>query len=146
MRNDLPLATTLEVRDRCLCLSVHRAARAISRHFDDAFRRFALSHGQFSLLITLNRPEPPRVSEVSKLLGMDRTTLTANLKPLKRRGLVRVKVDEKDRRGRRLMLTKRGGDLLVLAVPVWRAAHDALDAELKPVAPEQLRANLLPLG
>ena len=91
---------TLMVRDNCLCLHVQRAARALARRFDDAFRPFDLTNGQFSLLMSLNRPQPPTLGSVASLLAMDRTTLTAALKPLERRGLVKVAVDKEDRRSR----------------------------------------------
>src|SRR5919199_1291024 len=118
--------TTLEVRDTCLCLHVQRAARALARRFDEALRPLGLTHGQFSLLMSLNRPEPPTIGSVSALLGMDRTTLTANLKPLERRGLATVVVDPSDRRGRRLILTTKGRTLLSDAMPIWRREHDAV--------------------
>ncbi|MCB1343496.1 MAG: winged helix-turn-helix transcriptional regulator [Pseudooceanicola sp.] len=121
MREDLPITVTHEVRDTCLCLHLQRAARAVGRLFDDALRPVGLSHGQFSLLVSLNRPEAPRLGDVARLLGMDRTTLTANLKPLERRGLLTVSPDPADRRSRRLALTPDGEALLVRAVPVWRA-------------------------
>ncbi|MGB3409366.1 MAG: MarR family transcriptional regulator [Jannaschia sp.] len=140
------LSDTLEVRDRCLCFRTQRAARVLARRFDAAFRPFDLNNGQFSLLMSLNRPEPPGIGAVAPFLGMDRTTLTAALKPLERRGLLQVLVDEKDRRGRRLALTRKGRALLDAALPVWRAEHDRLDAALAslddPVAPETLRAGL----
>src|SRR5487761_773621 len=91
VRDDLPFTLTLHVRDNFLCLHVQRAARALARRFDDALRPLGLTQGQFSLLMSLNRPAPPRVGDVATLLAMDRTTLTANLKPLERRGLVKVK-------------------------------------------------------
>jgi len=87
---ELSYETTLLVRDCCLCLHVQRAARALARRFDDALRPFGLSNGQFSLLMSLNRPEPPGMASVANLLAMDRTTLTAALKPLERRGLVKI--------------------------------------------------------
>ncbi|WP_020179975.1 MarR family winged helix-turn-helix transcriptional regulator [Methylopila sp. M107] len=123
--------TTLAIRDACLCLATQRAARALARRFDDAFRPVGLTSGQFSLLISLNRPNPPSISSVASLLAMDRTTLTANLKPLERRGLVEVTVDPKDRRGRLLTLTADGLELLSRAVPIWRATHGEVEA---PVA------------
>ncbi len=83
-----PYETTLYIRDHCLCLHAQRAARALARRFDRAFRPFGLTNGQFSLLMALNRPEPPAMGAVADLLAMDRTTLTAALKPLERRGLV----------------------------------------------------------
>src|SRR3546814_10767429 len=96
-RDALPLEITLHVRDCCMCLHVQRAARAVARRFDDALRPLGLTSGQFSLLMSLNRPQAPSIGSVSALLAMDRTTLTANLKPLERRGLVTVAADEKDR-------------------------------------------------
>lgn len=146
MRDDLPLEVTHEVRDRCLCLHLQRAARAIGRRFDEALRPLDLTNGQYSLMMALNRPQPPRMGDVAKLLVMDRTTLTANLKPLERRGLVIVAVDPKDRRGRRLALTDAGRALLVDAVPVWRRTHDEVDARLASGDPDALRADLLVLS
>jgi hypothetical protein len=75
----VPFETTLRVRDCCLCLHVQRAARALARRFDEALRPFDLTNGQFSLLMSLNRPEPPPMAPVASLLAMDRTTLTAAL-------------------------------------------------------------------
>src|SRR5450432_239358 len=103
-----PFAITHLVRDSCLCLHVQRAARTLARRFDEVLRPLDLTQGQFSLLTSLNRPEPPSMGSVASLLAMDRTTLTANLKPLERRGLVAVTVDEADRRGRRARLTPAG--------------------------------------
>jgi DNA-binding MarR family transcriptional regulator len=146
MRDDLPLEVTHEVRDRCLCLHIQRAARAIGRRFDEALRAQGLTNGQFSLLMALNRPQPPRIGDMAPLLAMDRTTLTANLKPLARRGLVDVVVDPEDRRSRRLRLTDAGRELLVGAVPVWRRTHAEIDQLLPDADPDRLRADLLALS
>lgn len=121
---------TLRVRDSCLCLHTQRAARAIARRFDDALRPVGLKNGQFSLLVSLNRPEPPTLGAVAQLLAMDRTTLSANLKPLERRGLISVTTDRKDRRARRLALTDEGLALLEQAIPIWIATHEAIERGL----------------
>src|SRR5580658_2881339 len=115
-REELPFAATITVRDTCLCLHLQRAARAVGRRFDAAFRPLDLTNGQFSLLMSLNRPDPAGMRGVAILLAMDRTTLTAALKPLQRRGLLTVSVDPSDRRGRRLSLTPQGRRLLADAV------------------------------
>ncbi|WP_028796178.1 MarR family winged helix-turn-helix transcriptional regulator [Thalassobaculum salexigens] len=146
MRDDLPIDVTLEVRDRCLCLHLQRAARAVARRFDEALRPFGLTNGQFSLLMSLNRPSPPRIGDLVPLLAMDRTTLTAAFKPLERRGLVRVLVDPEDRRGRRIEITDAGRDALVAAVPVWRRTHDEVDALVASRNLDGLRADLLSLS
>jgi DNA-binding MarR family transcriptional regulator len=130
MRADLPITVTREVYGRCLCLNVHRAARALARRFDTALAPFGISHGQFSLMLSLNRPDAPRLGDAAAFLAMDRTTLTANLKPLGRRGLVEILPDTEDRRSRRLYLTDAGRDLLKAAVPIWRATHNEVDTHL----------------
>lgn len=126
-RQALPFSSTLHVRDTCLCLHVQRAARALARRFDEALRPADLTSGQFSLLMSLNRPEPPRIGEVAALLGMDRTTLTAALKPLERRGLVRVTIDAADKRGRRLELAPAGRSALAAALPLWEDTEAAIE-------------------
>jgi DNA-binding MarR family transcriptional regulator len=134
--------TTHEVRDACLCLHVQRAARALARRFDDALRPIGLTNGQFSLLMSLNRPEPPDMGAVASLLGMDRTTLTAALKPLQRRGLLKIKPGSADRRSRLMTLTPKGRGLLARAVPVWRKTHNTVEAILPDGDPDRFRKNL----
>jgi DNA-binding MarR family transcriptional regulator len=141
-RDAVSFAQTIEVRDACLCLHLQRAARAVARRFDEALRQVGLTSGQFSLLISLNRPEPPRIGSVAGLLAMDRTTLTANLKPLERRGLVRVVVDAADRRSRRLRLTPAGRAALVAALPLWTRVHDEIEGLLGQADADRLRAGL----
>ena len=119
-RAPLPYETTIRVRDTCLCLHLQRAARAVARRFDAALRPLGLTSVQFSLLMSLNRPDPASIGELSALLAMDRTTITANLKPLARRGLVGVSTDSTDKRTRRLVLLPPGQALLTAAVPIWR--------------------------
>jgi DNA-binding MarR family transcriptional regulator len=96
--------------------------------------------------MSLNRPAPPTLGSVATLLAMDRTTLTAALKPLERRGLVMVAIDNADRRSRRLSLTSAGRALLAKTLPLWTATHDAIDAELAPHSPDELRAALRALA
>jgi DNA-binding MarR family transcriptional regulator len=145
-RDALPYAITLHVRDTCLCLHVQRAARALARRFDEVLRPLQLTNGQFSLLMSLNRAEPANMGSISALLAMDRTTLTANLKPLERRGLVQVTIDPTDRRGRRLTLTSAGRDLLSAAVPIWKAAHAETERLLTRVSPDEVRNGLVALS
>jgi DNA-binding MarR family transcriptional regulator len=142
---EVPFETTRFVRDACLCLHLQRAARALARRFDEAFRPLGLTSGQYSLMMSLNRPEPPSIGSVASLLAMDRTTLTAALKPLQRRGLVTVMIDADDRRSRRLKLTGAGRALLARAVPVWRRTHAEIERVLPRADPDRLRRSLLAL-
>lgn len=126
----IPFETTIHVRDTCLCLHIQRAARALARRFDEALRPVGLTNGQFSLLMSLNRPEPAGMGGVANLLAMDRTTLTAALKPLLRRGLLIIAPDPKDRRARVLSLTEAGRAVLAQAMPIWTREHGQLDEDL----------------
>lgn len=138
----LSYETTGVVRDTCLCLGVQQAARALGRHFDEALRPLELTNGQYSLLMSLNVSTPPSMGDVADLLAIDRTTLTAALKPLRRRGLVTITADPDDRRSRRLILTEPGHALLARALPVWKKHHGRLEKHLGTPAAERLRADL----
>ncbi|MCO5121589.1 MAG: MarR family winged helix-turn-helix transcriptional regulator [Burkholderiaceae bacterium] len=132
--------TTLHVRDTCLCLHAQRAARALARRFDIALKPVGITSGQFSLLMSLNRPRAPKLGSVAALLAMDRTTLTANLKPLERQGLVATSVDPIDRRARLLRLTPAGRRALGKAAPIWQRVHAQIETGISD--PGQLRAEL----
>jgi DNA-binding MarR family transcriptional regulator len=138
---DIPFSTTLAVRDSCLCLHVQRAARTVARRFDEALRPLELTNGQFSLLMSLNNPVPPSMTTIATVLAMDRTTLTAALKPLERRGLVKVTTDPADRRSRVMTLTPAGKERLAAAVPVWKRMHAAIERLVGDA--DRLRADLV---
>lgn len=142
----LPIATVHHIRDTCLCLATQRAARALARRFDAALRPFGLTNGQFSLLVALNRPEPPPIGRLAPFLAMDPSTLTAAVKPLVRRGLVRLIPDPQDRRSRRVQVTPEGVALLGEAIPIWRTTHADLDASLGQGTADALRNGLAQIG
>jgi DNA-binding MarR family transcriptional regulator len=136
----VPYKATLFVRDNCPCLRAQRQARALARRFDQAFRPLGLTSGQFSLLMSLNRPEPPALGAVASTLAMDRTTLTAALKPLERRGFVASSPHPKDRRSRLLALTTRGHALLARAFPIWQSTLAETDQMLAGQTADALQA------
>jgi DNA-binding MarR family transcriptional regulator len=142
----VPYATTRQIRDRCLCLHVQRAARSLARRFDEALRPLGLTNGQFSLLNALNGRQPSGMAATAALLAMDRTTLTAALKPLQRRGLVDVAGDPADRRSRVLTLTRAGRAVLAAAVPIWKRTHTQVERRLGGSDPELLRHDLSTLS
>jgi DNA-binding MarR family transcriptional regulator len=137
----IPLSTTIHVRDACLCLHAQRAARALARRFDAALKAVDLTNQQFSLMMALSQPEPVAMGPVARLLAMDRTTLTAALKPLSKRGWLLIEPDPRDRRGRRLSLTPSGLAVLSAAVPIWRAVHAEIEAGMSS-DPDLLRQAL----
>jgi DNA-binding MarR family transcriptional regulator len=140
---------TLLVRDTCLCLHVQRAARVLARRFDKVLKPVGLTNGQFSLLMSLNRPDMPgvpraTVGSVAELLGMDRTTLTAAARVLYGRGLLTLEAEPGDRRSKVLKLTVEGRRVLAAATPIWVREHGALERELGD--PGRLRGELRELG
>jgi DNA-binding MarR family transcriptional regulator len=139
---EISFETTRLVRDKCLCFHLQRAGRALARRFDDAMRPIGLTNGQFSLMMCLNRPEAPTIGWVANFLAMDRTTLTAALKPLLRRRLIKMAVDREDRRSRRLHLTPAGRAILARAVPIWTRTHEEVDRLLLNSDSDRLRESL----
>jgi DNA-binding MarR family transcriptional regulator len=97
-------------------------------------------------MMSLNRPKPPSIGSVSTLLAMDRTTLTAALKPLERRGLVKVTVNDADKRSRLLALTPAGRSLLTVALPLWEQAQAETERLLADSGADQLRSGLRALS
>jgi Transcriptional regulators len=145
-QNPLPTGTARMVGSRCLCLSVQRASRIIGRRFDEAFRPLGLNNWQFSLLMALHRPEPPSIGTLAESLATDRTTITANLKPLERRGLLEIRRDEKDARTRRVALTDAGRSLLAEAMERWEVVNASVEKELAPDELTVFRSALGRLG
>lgn len=131
------------VSDACICLAVQSAGRAVGRRFDEAFRPLGLNNWQFSLLMVLSQPEPPTMGTIAGQLATDRTTITANLKPLERRGLVEVIQVDPDRRLRRVRLTSSGRALLAEALTCWERVNADVLRRLGDLDVETLRAGLI---
>ena len=127
-----------------MCLHVQRAARRVGRRFDEALRSVCLTNGQFSLLMSLNRPEAASIGSVARLLAMDRSTVTAALKPLERRGLLTLSVGYGDKRSRSLTLSAAGRELLAAALPIWRRTQ--AEIEQLVAMPDRTRADLRALS
>jgi DNA-binding MarR family transcriptional regulator len=127
-RARLPV-TPAVVHEQCYCLNAQRAARRLARLYDDALRPFDLNHGQFSLLMLVAGLQPVSVGKVAAELVMDRTTVTAALKPLERRGLVRTAASDADQRQRLLSVTSAGLVLLSKASIEWRALQQTVQRQ-----------------
>ncbi|WP_353954885.1 MarR family transcriptional regulator [uncultured Methylobacterium sp.] len=135
MAIDTVLTPTIaaSVERSCYSFAAQKAARAIGRKYDAALRPTGLSNWQFTLLMMLVREEPPTISALAQHLATDRTTITANLKPLERRGLVTVQGDAGDRRVRRVVLSDEGRTLLTEAYPLWQQTQEAVARQLGKV-------------
>ncbi|MCJ2029436.1 MarR family transcriptional regulator [Methylobacterium sp. J-043] len=134
------------VEQACLSFAAQKAARAVGRRYDAALRPTGLSNWQFTLLMMLVREEPPTISALAQFLATDRTTVTANLKPLERRGLLSILADVEDRRIRRVVLSDEGRALLDKAYPLWQGAQDATVKQLGRVDQDAFRVAVKALS
>lgn len=130
----------------CLGLQVRRAARQVGRRYDMALQPHGLTIGQFSLLTMLAAQSRWSMQSLADALGTDRSSLTAALKPLERRGLVVSATDKGDRRLRFPALTATGAALIADATESWRLVQEELEARLAPDDMKALGASLLALS
>jgi DNA-binding MarR family transcriptional regulator len=106
----------------CACMHMRKAARAVTQIYDGYLRPSGLRATQFTVLIPLARNDGMPVTQLSRILGMDRTTLTRHVARLKRLGFVGVRVGS-DRRSQLLSLTDQGREVLTNALPLWDQAQ-----------------------
>ena len=117
-----PDAKLLKDSPVCLCDTLRMTARAVSAVYDDALRPLGLRVTQFSLLSRTASMGPVESWRLSEALGLDKTTLPRNLRPLERRGLIAVAPGE-DRRTRLVRVTPAGEKLLKEASTCWRSVQ-----------------------
>jgi DNA-binding MarR family transcriptional regulator len=132
---------TAEVHQSCLGSALRQASRALTQHYDSAFAVAGIRSTQFSVLVAFGHAPSVPLSRLAEALVMDRTTLTRNLGPLLRRGLV-AESGAKDQRVRSYALTARGQQVLARALPEWKAAQARILRALAKEDAEQLRRIL----
>jgi DNA-binding MarR family transcriptional regulator len=121
----------LRSMENCLCFNLRRAARAVTQFFDAEMRRHGIRSTQTPILGALQSGQGMGMAELSDWLGMERTTLLRNLRPLERDGLVRATGG--GRGGRvELEITEKGRKVLAKILPAWRMAQDQIAATLGP--------------
>ena len=126
----------------CNCGALRQAARRVTKLYDDALAPIGLGVNQFSILARLSRVGPSTIQDVARLLVMDRSTLGHLLRPLEKRGLVKLDVSEKDRRSRIVALTHAGKATVAKARPRWAAAQRRFENAFGKDAAVELRAVL----
>ncbi len=103
----------------CACFNLRKATRAVTQLYDDTLRSIGLRATQFTVLVHTRVYGPVTVTRLAEMMVMDRTTLTRNLEPLQKRGLIEVTSGE-DRRTRVVTLTDQGNKVLAKALPLWK--------------------------
>ena len=113
----------LLIEQACMCQAIRRVSRNLSNRYDEALKPTGLTIGQFSILSALRRPQPVRLSALAQDLGMNRTTLTRDLKPLEARGLIVTTPDPDDARARQISISEKGMVVHDAALPLWEAVQ-----------------------
>lgn len=140
----------------CLCFRARRVSRALTRLYDEALRPLGIQATQLTVLNAIAMMSSPpaakggqhggTIGSVAEVLGMDSTTLSRNVRPLEKDGLVRIDRSSADRRVRLLRLTADGERLIAEALPMWKKAHGrvvhALGADAAAALRDQFDATV----
>ena len=123
---------------QCMCFNLRRAARIMTQHYERYLRPVGLRATQFTLLAALAQAGSMSMLRLATTLGLERTTLTRNLRPLESKGWVRVE-EKEDRRVHMVGITEAGREVARAALPAWREAHAAAGAVLAKLRLPELR-------
>ncbi|WP_194789433.1 MarR family winged helix-turn-helix transcriptional regulator [Pseudomonas sp. UFMG81] len=121
----------------CICTHLRRAARGVSRHYDEALAGFGINVAQFSLLRSVQRLDRPSITSLAEAMGLERSTLGRNLRVLEAEGLVLL-ADGDDQRNRLVLLSDEGRARLDAAYPAWELAQRQLVEQLGEGQRDQL--------
>jgi DNA-binding MarR family transcriptional regulator len=114
----------------CACSALRRASRAVTQHYERHFRGSGLRATQFTVLATLAQTGPLSISGLSANLGLERTTLSRNLRLIENKGWVSA-IAHSDQRVRTMALTSKGRKKAAAALPVWRRADASVERVLR---------------
>jgi DNA-binding MarR family transcriptional regulator len=115
--------------DTCLCTGLRQAAHAITQIYDEALAPSGLKITMFRVIRRLSEAGEPTISELAKIVGLDRSSLGRNLKVLERDKLVTF-VGGADERSKVVQLTAKGRKALEIALPLWRGVQKRMKSTL----------------
>ncbi|WP_422733092.1 MarR family winged helix-turn-helix transcriptional regulator [Micromonospora sp. WMMD558] len=126
----------------CNCFAMRKAARYLTASYDKALAPAKLRATQFTILHKVATHGETTISTLAAMIGMDRTTLATNLKPLERDGLLTTAPAENDRRARIVQITAAGHDRLEQALPLWQSAQNRFEDSFGSTEASSLRSQL----
>ena len=132
----------------CNCTALRKASRRMSQFYDSSLAASGLRSTQYAILNEIGRrlDEPPTLRELAEALVMDQSTVSQNLRPLEREGLVALVQDEADRRRRNVTITEAGRSRREAARPLWRAAQTRFEEVFGLRQAKALRATLFAIA
>lgn len=110
------------INDKCSCFNLRKTTRAVTQYFDHTLEPVGIRATQFTLLVSMAAVSAHTLTEMATSLLMDRTTLTRNLKPLEKLGLITT-TEARDKRSKAYSLTEKGRDVLQKAIPLWEKSQ-----------------------
>ena len=131
-----------EIGQTCAVFNLRKAARTVTQLYEEAMKPSGILPTQFTLLVATRVRGPITISSMAEVLVMDRTTLTRNLKPLEREGLLSVSPGKDDQRAREVSLTSKGLKQLKQALPLWNEAQRKIRQSLGTSRLDQLLGDL----
>ncbi|MEE9413568.1 MAG: MarR family winged helix-turn-helix transcriptional regulator [Methylococcales bacterium] len=131
----------LEIPSSCLDYNLRKASRIAAQHYEEVMKSCGLRNTQFSLLVATCLMDKPLITDLAHTLAMDRTTVSRNVKPLQRDGLLSI-VPGVDKRSRHIVLTEAGRQRLLQAIPLWQKAHQSLQQKVGMENAQQLLTTL----
>jgi len=133
------------IATECTCMSVRQASRRVSRLYDEVLRPVGLQVSQLTVLVAtaMFGEGGAKMGPMADVLGMERTTLTRNLRPLEKEGWLRVARDPADGRARIVLLTRAGERTIEKAFPLWEQSQKRVQALLGKGQADELRKNLM---
>lgn len=131
----------IQTRAACVCHNLRRSARAVTRFYDEALAPAHLPANQMAILVGIAIADRPTISALARDMAMDPSTLSRNLHPLEREGLIQVKAKPKERR-KHLSVTAKGMKRIKQALPLWAKAQAKLAERMKAGQCEGVVADL----
>lgn len=122
---DEELKKTFIKLPQCACFNLRKTTRAVTQYYDRFLIPTGLRTTQFTILAALKTLSETPLTHLAEILVMDRTTLTRNLGPLEREGMIEIRPGE-DRRKRIAAITKTGEKALEKAIPLWSRAQETV--------------------
>jgi DNA-binding MarR family transcriptional regulator len=113
-----------KVAEECIHYNLKRAVRVVTQRYDEALRPTGLHITQFTLLVSVSLFAPTPMIEAAEKLSLDQTTLSRNVQPLIKQGLLRLESSPTDSRSRLITLTNKGERAIAEAYPKWLEAQD----------------------
>ena len=135
----------LEIPSSCLDYNLRKAARIAAQHYEEVMKPCGLRNTQFTLMVATCLMDKPLITDLARVLAMDRTTVSRNVKPLQRDGLLNI-VPGEDKRSRHIVVTDAGRQRLLQAIPLWQKAHQSLQQKVGLENAQQLLTTLNTFG